>query len=47
VITPQCPPVHNGAMSVGSSFPKGSGAMETPAQVAKVDLQENGKTHRD
>jgi len=47
VITPQRPPLHNGAMSVGSSFPKGSGAMETPAQVAKVDLQENGKAHRD
>ena len=51
VITPQRPPLHNGAMAVGSSFPKASGAMEAPAQVAKrmkeEDLEENGKAHRD
>jgi hypothetical protein len=51
VITPQRPPLHNGAMAVGSCLPKAWGAMEAPAQVAKKikeeDLDENGEAHRD
>jgi hypothetical protein len=51
VRTPQRPPLHNGALASGSSFPKASGAMDAPAQVAKrikeEDLEENGKAHRD